>query len=259
VIDDEDLVENKWSRDSMVLGGIVAALVVAFIAISLVYIKGIVDRSAENKARDEFISCVRKWSDAYTRRADLLQDLSTARTDALDARTRAEDKFLRHLLADPQHFRRELLTLLYADQTYLDASDAYRAASRNNPVPASPQFACSHGKQGVAPARIAGLSSTPAAPRAGTSTSPSTRPGRPVPTSAAEAPPQPTNANRPDRTTVTSTKHATATVRPTATRTVTGTPTRPPSPSSTSSPAPRPNPIRSVVCGLLVPLCPGPT
>lgn len=239
-------VEEKWSRDSWILGGIIGGLVLTFIAISLVYLKGIADKAREDKARDQFITCVRNWSDAYTRRTDLLQQLSSERTDALDAYIHAEGEFLRTLARHNASSKTAFARLLAASSTYADASDAYTRATRRHPVPASPQFVCSHGRQGVAPGHVADGTSAPTAVPTSAAV-PTKRPARPVtPTPAAPPAVVPTFTARPTPPTVTTTRSTTRTVTPPPNRSTSARPTR-----STNSSSSRPGgPLPSVICGL---------
>lgn len=75
------------------------------------------------------LACVKRWADAYTRRADRLSALSQPRADALD---RLAASIPAH---DPVLFRKRL-------DEYLAASVRYKAEQAANPLPPSPTFAC---------------------------------------------------------------------------------------------------------------------
>jgi hypothetical protein len=233
---------DHWARSSWVLVGIVAALVVAFLAITGAYLKGIFDKSAEDTARNRFIACVQNWSDAYSRRADLLQQLSTERTDALDTYIHGERSFLINLAGHKGNDAEAFARLLQNSNDYARASHAYKLAARKHPVPASPQFVCSGGKEGVAPGHITGAARPSVGPSAAT---PSAPPTRPQPSGPAPVPARPTTAVR-----TISEPHATRSTTITRTR-----PAPPPSTRTVTRPAPpptssRPNVVRSLLCGL---------
>lgn len=88
---------------------------------------------AEQQAAD--LACVKRWADAYTQRADRLNELATLRSDALDRLVVA---------AAGQHPAVTHARLL----DYLAASARYRATTQKDPLPPSPTFAC-----GLTPSR----------------------------------------------------------------------------------------------------------
>jgi hypothetical protein len=98
-------------------------VMLAFATIGFVRVEGVANQQAA------LITCVQAWGDASVARTALLGGLAEVRADALDELVRAVAK------QDEQEFAAALAA-------YLAASDTYRTALAEHPVPEPPSLRC---------------------------------------------------------------------------------------------------------------------
>jgi hypothetical protein len=111
----------RWLRDRPLFAALLMLVVVA--------VPGFVRVESVARQQSEIITCVQAWGDASVARTALLGGLAQARADALDELVRAVAK------QDEQEFAAALAA-------YLAASDEYRTALAEHPVPEPPSLRC---------------------------------------------------------------------------------------------------------------------
>jgi hypothetical protein len=111
----------RWLRDR--------PLFAALLMLAVVAVPGFVRVESVARQQSEIITCVQAWGDASVARTALLGGLAQARADALDELVRAVAE------QDEQQFAAALAA-------YLAASDEYRTALAEHPVPEPPSLRC---------------------------------------------------------------------------------------------------------------------
>jgi hypothetical protein len=111
----------RWLRDR--------PLFAALLMLAVVAVPGFLRVEGVANQQGDIITCVQAWGDASVARTALLGGLSAVRSDALDQLVRA-------VAAEDQD---EFAAALAA---YLEASDAYRSAQAEHPVPEPPSLRC---------------------------------------------------------------------------------------------------------------------
>jgi type II secretory pathway pseudopilin PulG len=104
-------------------------LFAALLMLAVVAVPGFVRMQGVANQQETLIECVQAWGDASVARTALLGGLAQARADALDELVRAVAK------QDEQEFAAALAE-------YLAASDEYRTALEEHPVPEPPSLRC---------------------------------------------------------------------------------------------------------------------
>jgi hypothetical protein len=111
----------RWLRDRPLFAALLMLVVVA--------VPGFLRVEGVARQQAELITCVQAWGDASVARTALLGGLAQARADALDELVRAVAE------QDEQQFAAALAA-------YLAASDEYRTALAEHPVPEPPSLRC---------------------------------------------------------------------------------------------------------------------
>jgi hypothetical protein len=104
-------------------------LFAALLMLAVVAVPGFLRMEAVANQQADLITCVQAWGDATVARTALLGGLSAARSDALDELVRAVAE------QDEEQFAAALAA-------YLAASDEYRTALAEHPVPEPPSLRC---------------------------------------------------------------------------------------------------------------------
>jgi hypothetical protein len=111
----------RWLRDR--------PLFAALLMLAVVAVPGFVRVEGVARQQADIITCVQAWGDASVARTALLGGLAEVRADALDELVRA--------VAD-----RDEKQFAAALAAYLAASDEYRTALAEHPVPEPPSLRC---------------------------------------------------------------------------------------------------------------------
>jgi hypothetical protein len=111
----------RWLRDR--------PLFAALLMLAVVAVPGFLRVEAVARQQADIITCVQAWGDASVARTALLGGLAQARADALDELVRAVAE------QDEEQFAAALAA-------YLAASDEYRTALAEHPVPEPPSLRC---------------------------------------------------------------------------------------------------------------------
>lgn len=101
----------------------------ALIIFTIVVIPGFIRVEQINRRLDDTVYCMKNWADATVRRTTILTEANNLRNNASD------DVLLAAARAD-----RDLLVKKLND--YKAASDNYKSALNNNPIPESPKLIC---------------------------------------------------------------------------------------------------------------------
>jgi hypothetical protein len=104
-------------------------LFAALLMLAVVAVPGFVRVESVARQQADIITCVQAWGDASVARTALLGGLAQARADALDELVRAVAE------QDEEEFAAALAA-------YLAASDEYRTALAEHPVPEPPSLRC---------------------------------------------------------------------------------------------------------------------
>lgn len=124
---------DKASRLIGILTLVAAVLVVVTLFTSVI---AITKTSHQANRNQEFITCVSNWADETAKRTRVITRLNTLRTDALDAVVRDVASGIN----DRKKFAYDL-------NVYVSASDAYKIALKQHPIPKSPKLACANAKR----------------------------------------------------------------------------------------------------------------
>jgi hypothetical protein len=105
--------------------------VLSLLLLTIVAVPGYLRMEQINAKTDHTVECVQDWADRTAERSAALSRVAQARTSALD-------ELLRTVYFNPGNA--ELALMRLAD--YVQASNEYVEAARENPVPPSPELTC---------------------------------------------------------------------------------------------------------------------